>query len=118
VTDPQIIAFQEACRATHVAWVKYFTKHPELHERSLTRLVGTKRHHERLIEGYDASIRALRALRSRSGRNRPKPAKTGQALPDRENPIFCEHANEVPQACPCAPDCYCKDHTCRYREAS
>lgn len=31
--------------------------------------------------------------------------------------MFCEHANEVPQACPCAPDCYCKDHTCRYREA-
>lgn len=27
--------------------------------------------------------------------------------------VFCEHANEVPQACPCLPDCYCKNHTCR-----
>ena len=57
-------------------------------------------------------------ISSRSGRKRPDPAKTGQGLPDRENPLFCEHANEVPQTCPCAPDCYCKDRTCRYREAA
>ncbi len=55
---------------------------------------------------------------SRPGRKRPKTATSGQDLPDRESPLFCEHANEVPQACPCAPDCYCKDHTCCYREAS
>lgn len=34
-----------------------------------------------------------------------KPRATVQAL-------FCEHANEVPARCPCAPDCYCKTHTC------
>lgn len=28
-------------------------------------------------------------------------------------PWFCEHANEVPQMCPCKPDCYCKSHTCK-----
>lgn len=26
--------------------------------------------------------------------------------------MFCEHANEVPLACPCKDDCYCKTHTC------
>lgn len=30
-----------------------------------------------------------------------------------KNPIFCDHANEVPVCCPCGPDCYCKDHTCK-----
>jgi len=29
------------------------------------------------------------------------------------NPILCEHANEVPVLCHCGPDCYCKTHTCR-----
>ena len=30
--------------------------------------------------------------------------------------MFCEHANEVPQVCPCTgPDCYCKTHTCKDR---
>jgi hypothetical protein len=32
---------------------------------------------------------------------------------DASNPILCEHANEVPAQCSCAPDCYCKSHTCR-----
>jgi predicted ATPase len=27
--------------------------------------------------------------------------------------MFCDHANEVPQTCPCAPDCYCRTHTCK-----
>jgi hypothetical protein len=27
--------------------------------------------------------------------------------------VYCEHANEVPQVCPCLPDCYCKSHTCK-----
>jgi hypothetical protein len=26
--------------------------------------------------------------------------------------IFCEHANEVPNVCPCPADCYCKTHSC------
>lgn len=26
---------------------------------------------------------------------------------------LCEHANEVPQWCPCDPGCYCKHHTCK-----
>lgn len=29
--------------------------------------------------------------------------------------IFCIHANEVPQTCLCADDCYCKSHTCKDR---
>lgn len=29
------------------------------------------------------------------------------------SPIFCEHANEMPQQCPCPPDCYCKAHACK-----
>ncbi len=29
------------------------------------------------------------------------------------NPVFCEHANEVPARCPCEQGCYCKTHTCR-----
>ncbi len=31
------------------------------------------------------------------------------------NPIFCEHANEVPAQCPCESGCYCKTHTCAPR---
>ncbi len=30
--------------------------------------------------------------------------------------VFCDHANEVPGWCPCAADCYCKEHTCRAPE--
>lgn len=29
---------------------------------------------------------------------------------------LCEHANEVPQACPCPSDCYCRSHTCKPRD--
>lgn len=29
-----------------------------------------------------------------------------------QNPVFCEHANEVPAQCPCRVSCYCKRHTC------
>ena len=29
--------------------------------------------------------------------------------------MHCEHANEVPSVCPCAKDCYCKEHTCKGR---
>lgn len=30
---------------------------------------------------------------------------------------LCEHANEVPQSCPCPDDCYCRTHTCKDRDA-
>lgn len=29
-----------------------------------------------------------------------------------QSAMFCEHANEVPQMCPCAAGCYCKTRTC------
>ncbi len=29
--------------------------------------------------------------------------------------IYCEHANEMPQTCPCPADCYCKEHSCKPR---
>jgi hypothetical protein len=32
-----------------------------------------------------------------------------------ESAMFCEHANEVPLACPCTATCYCKSHTCANR---
>jgi hypothetical protein len=35
--------------------------------------------------------------------------------PNTLSPVFCEHANEVPQTCPCPPNCYCKNHTCKNR---
>lgn len=33
----------------------------------------------------------------------------------RRSAVFCEHANEMPHRCPCPPDCYCKEHSCRDR---
>jgi hypothetical protein len=27
--------------------------------------------------------------------------------------VFCEHANENPNTCPCPPNCYCKPRTCK-----
>lgn len=33
----------------------------------------------------------------------------------RTSAVFCEHANEMPQRCPCDDNCYCKDHSCRAR---
>lgn len=31
-------------------------------------------------------------------------------------PLYCNHANECPARCPCAPDdCYCFDHSCKNR---
>lgn len=32
--------------------------------------------------------------------------------------MFCDHANECPVTCPCAPDCYCRSHTCRSESAA
>lgn len=29
--------------------------------------------------------------------------------------IYCEHANEMPQVCPCPADCYCKENACKPR---
>lgn len=31
--------------------------------------------------------------------------------------IYCDHANECPQSCPCDAHCYCKSHTCKPRPA-
>lgn len=61
MTTREIISFQMKCRATHVAWIRYFTKYPELHKKALVSLVGTKRSHEQLVAKYDATINLLRA---------------------------------------------------------
>ena len=37
-------------------------------------------------------------------------------IPDQILAMFCNHANEVPQSCPCADNCYCKDNTCKHRQ--
>jgi dCMP deaminase len=37
---------------------------------------------------------------------KPPPANTFTS------PQFCDHANECPNICPCADDCYCKSNTC------
>ncbi len=34
------------------------------------------------------------------------------------SPIDCHHANEMPQACPCQPGCYCQTNACRPRAAA
>jgi hypothetical protein len=31
------------------------------------------------------------------------------------SPLLCEHANEVPAACPCPPGCYCRTRSCKRR---
>lgn len=31
----------------------------------------------------------------------------------KKSPVFCEHANEVPNKCNCKSSCYCKKHSCR-----
>lgn len=31
---------------------------------------------------------------------------------ENKSAIFCNHANEVPNICPCSADCYCKGNTC------
>jgi hypothetical protein len=36
-------------------------------------------------------------------------AKVGSA-------VYCGHANEMPQVCPCPPNCYCKAHSCSKAE--
>ncbi len=33
-------------------------------------------------------------------------------MSDAARAMLCEHANEVPLGCPCAPGCYCKTRTC------
>lgn len=40
---------------------------------------------------------------------------TNRLMADAHAPsaMLCEHANEVPQICPCRFLCYCKSHTCR-----
>lgn len=32
-----------------------------------------------------------------------------------KGPWLCEHANENPNVCPCANDCYCKRNTCAHK---
>ena len=39
----------------------------------------------------------------------PATSPTGR----RTSPIYCEHANEMPNICPCDDLCYCKDHSCK-----
>jgi len=72
-----------------------------------------------LTEAVD-SIYALKArlatleqrLRDNEERFRWAKAREDEAKEPRTPAIYCDHANEVPLACPCADNCYCKDHTC------
>jgi hypothetical protein len=59
---------------------------------------------------HDMSAFRAAALAASEGAAFPRPP--GTITPAR-SAIYCEHANEVPMGCPCAPGCYCKDHTCR-----
>lgn len=38
-----------------------------------------------------------------------KPSKPNPSV----SPLYCDHANEMPAACPCPEDCYCKSHSCK-----
>ena len=52
---------------------------------------------------------------------RISPLRTGAARPaaldegemKTTSALYCGHANEVPMACPCNANCYCKAHTCK-----
>lgn len=33
----------------------------------------------------------------------------------KKSPLYCNHANEAPNVCPCPEDCYCKDFSCKSR---
>lgn len=35
-----------------------------------------------------------------------------------QSAMFCEHANEVPQMCPCTAGCCCKTRTCAPRDTA
>ena len=37
-----------------------------------------------------------------------------------KSPIYCEHANEMPNICPCPPNCYCRgpEGPCGARQSS
>lgn len=42
-----------------------------------------------------------------------------ESSPDTIPAMFCEHANEVPQACPCPPNCYCRwEGSCKVKPLS
>ena len=45
-----------------------------------------------------------------------RPINQGRVLirfSEADQPVLCEHANEVPGECNCPPNCYCKSHTCK-----
>lgn len=44
-------------------------------------------------------------------------AMNARAAEIRASALNCDHANEVPTACPCAPGCYCKTRSCAVRAA-
>ncbi len=33
-----------------------------------------------------------------------------------KSPLYCEHANEMPNECLCKNDCYCKEHSCKSKD--
>jgi hypothetical protein len=45
-------------------------------------------------------------------RPQPQPSASHKSM------MFCEHANECPQTCPCPVDCACKDGMCKDRPVS
>jgi hypothetical protein len=45
--------------------------------------------------------------------NGPAGRKQGsRPAPRADDPMLCDHPNEAPNVCPCAPGCYCKTRTC------
>ena len=46
---------------------------------------------------------------------RPAPEKPVDPTFDEPPPLMCDHANEVPQSCPCSLSCYCRKNSCSGR---
>jgi len=51
-----------------------------------------------------------------AGELAPAPAEPARSGSGAGSAVMCEHANEVPQMCPCRARCYCKSHTCKPSE--
>jgi hypothetical protein len=56
------VEFLRESLSTHISWIKHFERYPQEHRPEITKLVGTKRHHQRCAKGYQKVIDFLNSL--------------------------------------------------------
>ena len=39
-------------------------------------------------------------------------------MSETNGPMYCQHANEAPNVCPCSSGCFCRLYTCRHKPAA